>query len=123
MYKSASFGRRQQGLVLALELAALGSLWLLAYNALPALANYVTYGLLGLDPASHLGSAVGFFLYDVPKILLLLTLLAFMMSVIALSLPEVVILRRVLKWQLIATFLGVVGTGIVIVGYLFNAVL
>jgi len=51
------------------------------------------------------------------------TVPAFMMSVITLSLPEVVILRRVLKWQLIATFLGVVGTGIVIVGYLFNAVL
>ncbi|MCL5962383.1 MAG: permease [Chloroflexi bacterium] len=51
------------------------------------------------------------------------TVLAFMMSVIALSLPEVVILRRVLKWQLIAVFLGVVGTGIIIVGYLFNAIL
>ncbi|MCL5264184.1 MAG: permease [Chloroflexi bacterium] len=51
------------------------------------------------------------------------TVLAFMMSVIALSLPEVIILRRVLKWQLIAVFLGVVGTGIIAVGYLFNAVL
>jgi len=51
------------------------------------------------------------------------TVLAFMMSVIALSLPEVIILRRVLKWRLIAVFLGVVGIGIVSVGYLFNAVL
>ena len=51
------------------------------------------------------------------------TVLAFMMSVIALSLPEVIILRRVLKWQLIAVFLGVVGMGIIAVGYLFNAVL
>ena len=51
------------------------------------------------------------------------TVLAFMMSVIALSLPEVIILRRVLKWQLIAVFLGVVGSGIVLVGYLFNVVL
>lgn len=51
------------------------------------------------------------------------TVLAFMMSVIALSLPETIILRRVLKWQLIAVFLGVVGTGIILVGYLFNAVL
>ncbi len=51
------------------------------------------------------------------------TVLAFMMSVIALSLPEVIILRRVLKWQLIAVFLSLVGVGIVIVGYLFNAVL
>jgi hypothetical protein len=51
------------------------------------------------------------------------TVLAFMMAVIALSLPETIILRKVLKWPLIATFLGVVGAGIIIVGYLFNAVL
>lgn len=49
--------------------------------------------------------------------------LAFMMSVIALSLPEVVILRKVLKPRLIATFVGVVALGIVAVGYLFNAIL
>ncbi len=51
------------------------------------------------------------------------TVLAFMMSVIGLSLPEVVILRKVLKLPLIATFIGVVGVGILIVGYLFNIVL
>jgi uncharacterized membrane protein YraQ (UPF0718 family) len=51
------------------------------------------------------------------------TALAFMMSVIALSLPEMIILRRVLKWQLIAVFIGVIATGIVSVGYVFNLVL
>jgi uncharacterized protein len=51
------------------------------------------------------------------------TVLAFMMSVIALSLPEMIILRKVLKLRLIATFVGVVATGILIVGYVFNAVL
>ncbi len=51
------------------------------------------------------------------------TVLAFMMSVIALSLPEAIILRKVLKPTLIATFLGVVGFGILIVGYLFNLVI
>jgi hypothetical protein len=51
------------------------------------------------------------------------TVLAFMMSVIGLSLPEVVILRTVLKLPLIATFVGVVGVGILVVGYLFNIVL
>jgi uncharacterized protein len=51
------------------------------------------------------------------------TVLAFMMSVIALSLPEIIILKRVLKWQLIGVFIGVVGVGIVLVGYLFNAVI
>ena len=40
------------------------------------------------------------------------TVLAFMMAVIALSLPETIILQKVLKWQLIAVFLGVVGAGI-----------
>lgn len=48
------------------------------------------------------------------------TVLAFMMSVIALSLPEMIILRKVLKIQLIAVFVGVVAIGILIVGYLFN---
>jgi len=51
------------------------------------------------------------------------TVLAFMMSVIALSLPEMVILRKVLKPRLIATFVGVVAAGILLVGYAFNAVL
>ncbi len=51
------------------------------------------------------------------------TLLAFMMAVVALSLPELILLRRVLKPKLIATFVGVVGAGILAVGYLFNAVL
>ena len=51
------------------------------------------------------------------------TVLAFMMSVIALSLPEMIILRKVLKLRLIAAFVGVVATGILIVGYVFNAVL
>jgi len=48
------------------------------------------------------------------------TALAFMMSVIALSLPEMVILRKVLKLPLIFTFIGIVGAGIMIVGFLFN---
>lgn len=51
------------------------------------------------------------------------TVLAFMMSVIALSLPEMIILRKVLKPRLIAVFIGVVGTGIMAVGYLFNMIL
>jgi uncharacterized protein len=51
------------------------------------------------------------------------TVLAFMMSVVALSLPEIVILRKVLKWRLIATFVGIVAAGILAVGYVFNAVL
>ena len=48
------------------------------------------------------------------------TVLAFMMAVIALSLPETIILRKVLKPTLIAVFLAVVTAGIILVGYLFN---
>jgi uncharacterized membrane protein YraQ (UPF0718 family) len=51
------------------------------------------------------------------------TVLAFMMSVIALSLPEMIILRKVLKVRLVATFAGVVAAGILLVGFVFNAVL
>jgi len=50
------------------------------------------------------------------------TTLAFMMSVIGLSLPETIILRKVLKLKLIAIFVSVVAIGIVIVGYIFNVV-
>lgn len=51
------------------------------------------------------------------------SVLAFMMSVIALSLPELVILRKVLRPPLIAAFVGIVAAGIMLVGYLFNAIL
>ncbi len=49
--------------------------------------------------------------------------LAFMMSVIALSAPEMIILRKVLKPKLIATFVAIVATGILLVGFVFNHVL
>ncbi|MGE5354017.1 MAG: permease [Acidobacteriota bacterium] len=50
------------------------------------------------------------------------TVLAFMMSVIGLSLPETIILKKVLKLPLILAFVGIVALGITIVGYLFNMV-
>lgn len=51
------------------------------------------------------------------------TALAFMMAVVGLSLPEMIILRRVLKWQLIAIFIGVMAVGIIVMGIFFNAVI
>ncbi len=51
------------------------------------------------------------------------TVLAFMMSVVGLSLPELILLRRVLKPRLLAVFVTVVGTGILTVGFLFNLIL
>jgi uncharacterized protein len=50
------------------------------------------------------------------------TVLAFMMSVIALSLPEMIILKQVLTYRLIAVFIGIVGSGILAVGVLFNLI-
>jgi uncharacterized membrane protein YraQ (UPF0718 family) len=50
------------------------------------------------------------------------TLLAFMMATVALSLPEMILLRRVLKPRLIAIFASVTALGIIAVGYLFNAI-
>ena len=51
------------------------------------------------------------------------TVLAFMMSVVGLSLPETIILRRVLKPQLIAVFIGTIAIAIIITGYLFNLII
>jgi len=51
------------------------------------------------------------------------TVLAFMMAVTALSLPEAIILKNVLKTRLLAVFFGIVAAAIVCVGYLFNAIL
>jgi len=50
------------------------------------------------------------------------TALAFMMSVIGLSLPEIIILKKVLKYQLILIFVGIVAVGIIIVGYILNLI-
>lgn len=51
------------------------------------------------------------------------TALAFMMAVTALSLPEMILLRRVLKPKLLGIFITIVGTGIIFTGYMFNAIL
>jgi uncharacterized membrane protein YraQ (UPF0718 family) len=51
------------------------------------------------------------------------TALAFMMSVIGLSLPEIIILKKILKWPLILSFIGIVAGGILIVGFIFNYLL
>jgi len=51
------------------------------------------------------------------------TALAFMMAVIGLSLPEMIILKKVLKIQFILTFAGIMAAGIMLVGFLFNAIM
>jgi uncharacterized protein len=50
------------------------------------------------------------------------TVLAFMMAVTALSLPSIIMLKRVIKMPLLILFLGIVTTGIIVIGYLFNSI-
>lgn len=57
-------------------------LWLIAYNIIQPLANWLSYSALGLNRGSHLGESVAFFLYDVPKILLLLSGMVFLISIV-----------------------------------------
>lgn len=57
------------------------------------------------------------------KGMLLGTALSFMMAVVALSLPEAMILKRVLSMKLIAIFFGIVGSAILLVGFIFNLIL
>lgn len=49
--------------------------------------------------------------------------LAFMMAVVGISLPEALILKKIMKWQLLVSFFGVVTLGIILIGYLFNVIL
>ena len=57
------------------------------------------------------------------KGMLLGTALSFMMAVTALSLPEALILKKIMSLKLISIFFGIVGSGIIVIGYLFNAIL
>jgi uncharacterized membrane protein YraQ (UPF0718 family) len=56
--------------------------WWLIYRQLAPVAAWATYALLGLDQGTHLGGAVEFFLFDTPKVLMLLTLVVFGVGVI-----------------------------------------
>ncbi len=78
--------------------------------------------LIGIPLYSNAAGIIPIVSVLIEKGVTLGTALAFMMSVIGLSLPEIIILKKVLKWQLIAIFIGVVAIGITIVGYIFNYV-
>lgn len=51
------------------------------------------------------------------------TVLAFMTAIVTLSIPEALILKKVMRWQLLAIFFGITTVGIIIMGYLFNVIL
>lgn len=63
-------------------LGAITTVWFAVYNLLEPLANWVTYSLFQMQAGSHLGESVAFFLYDVPKILLLLSGMIFLISIL-----------------------------------------
>lgn len=67
---------------LPLTTAGAAVVWVAAWNQLQPLANWLTYTVLGFTPKTHLGQAVNFFLYDVPKILLQLTAMIFAVTVV-----------------------------------------
>lgn len=79
--------------------------------------------LMGIPMYSNAAGIIPIVSVLIEKGVSLGTALAFMMSVIALSLPEIIILKKVLKWQLITAFIGIVAAGIVIVGFIFNYVM
>lgn len=79
--------------------------------------------LIGIPLYSNAAGTVPIVSVLIEKGVPLGTALAFMMSVIGLSLPEMIILKKVLKLPLILAFVGIVGSGIMIVGYLFNFIL
>lgn len=76
--------------------------------------------LIGIPMYSNAAGIIPIVSVLIEKGVSLGTALAFMMSVIALSLPEIIILKKVLKWQLIAVFISIVAIGIVLVGFIFN---
>ena len=92
--------------------AALLALWIGLYEEIGPLSNYVTFHLLGLVRSTHLGSAVAFFLYEVPKVLLLLVLVVFAVGVVrSFFTPErtrkILAGRRESAGNLLASLLGV----------------
>ncbi len=67
---------------LFVSLAFVVAAWLVAYNLVQPLADWISYSTLGLARDSRLGESVAFFLYDVPKILLLLSGMVFAISIV-----------------------------------------
>jgi uncharacterized protein len=78
----ASWASRHPTLRSLLIIALAATLWLIAYNVIQPLAEWLTYELLRIEHGTRLGDAVAFFLYDVPKILLLLSGMIFAIGIV-----------------------------------------
>ena len=79
--------------------------------------------LIGLPLYSNAAGTIPIVQALIAKGLPLGTALALMMSIVAISIPEMIILRRVVKWKLLYIFAAIIAVAIIIIGYLFNAVL
>lgn len=84
-------------------------LWGLAYRSLHPFADFVTREVMGLDQKSHLGSSVNFFFYDVPKILLLLSGMIFLITLLRTFITP----KQTRRWlggigNVLASLLGVI---------------
>jgi uncharacterized membrane protein YraQ (UPF0718 family) len=79
--------------------------------------------LIGIPLYSNAAGTIPIIQALVEKGLSMGTALAFMMSIVAISTPEMIILRKVIKPKLIGIFAGIVAVAIIIVGYLFNAII
>lgn len=87
--------------------------WWFLYSRNRPFWDWAVFDVAGLDADTRVGESVHFFFYDVTKIALLLSGVIFVVT----------LLRSLLRPRLIATFVGVVATGILLTGYLFNAVI
>jgi uncharacterized membrane protein YraQ (UPF0718 family) len=106
--------------------------WIHGYIPTDFIARYTGEGnpfaviiavLMGIPMYSNAAGVIPLVEVLTAKGMLLGTALSFMMAVTALSLPEALILKRIISIKLIAIFFGIVGSGIVAIGYLFNFIL
>jgi len=106
--------------------------WIHGYIPTDFIARYTGEGnpfaviiavLMGIPMYSNAAGVMPLVEVLTSKGMLLGTALSFMMAVTALSLPEALILKKIISLKLIALFFAIVGSGIIIIGYLFNAIL
>ncbi len=106
--------------------------WIHGYIPTDFVARYTGEGnpfaviiavLMGIPMYSNAAGVMPLVEVLTSKGMLLGTALSFMMAVTALSLPEALILKKIMSLKLISIFFGIVGSGIIVIGYLFNAIL
>ncbi len=76
-------GTKNSNMVKAIALGMLGfAVWYVLYKQLEPFSYFFTYSLLGLEKGNHLGASIQFFVYDTPKVMMLLTLIVFAIGIV-----------------------------------------